>query len=73
MVHLVQIGSSITPPPNAVTIELNGAVVTPGVVDLHSHAGVYAWPEDINALADGNEMTNPTFPQVRLRSSCCKV
>ena len=30
----------------------------------HSHAGVYGWPE-VWAREDGNEMTNPAFPQVR--------
>ncbi len=37
-----------------------------GLVDMHSHIGVYAWPE-IEATQDGNEMTNPIFPQVSSR------
>lgn len=39
--------------------------VTPGLVDMHSHVGVYSFPEDAHATADGNEMTNPASPQVR--------
>jgi hypothetical protein len=35
-----------------------------GLVDMHSHIGVYSYPEDVPMLADGNEMTNPIFPQV---------
>jgi imidazolonepropionase-like amidohydrolase len=45
--------------------DAEGRYVTPGLVDMHSHAGVYAFPE-IWATADGNEMTNPVFPQVRV-------
>jgi imidazolonepropionase-like amidohydrolase len=43
-------------------------VLGAGLVDMHSHIGVYAWPE-IEATQDGNEMTNPIFPQVRSRAS----
>ncbi|MFN3201999.1 MAG: amidohydrolase [Bradymonadia bacterium] len=39
-------------------IEAEGRFVTPGLVDTHSHMGVYAQPR-IWAHADGNEMTNP--------------
>jgi hypothetical protein len=31
---------------------------------MHNHAGVYPWPE-LEGTSDDNEMTNPTFPQVR--------
>jgi imidazolonepropionase-like amidohydrolase len=37
--------------------------VTPGVIDTHSHNGVYAAP-GIESLADGNEMTNPNTADV---------
>jgi imidazolonepropionase-like amidohydrolase len=37
--------------------------VTPGIIDDHSHLGVYAAPGG-NALSDGNEATSPTTPQV---------
>jgi imidazolonepropionase-like amidohydrolase len=46
-------------------IQADGAWVTPGLVDMHSHAGVYSFPGDAQATQDGNEMTNPTFPAVR--------
>ena len=54
-----QIGFNLPAPPNPnATIDLEGRHVTPGLVDMHSHIGVYAWPGDLWATQDGNEMTN---------------
>ena len=41
-----------------------GKFVTPGLIDTHSHLGVYARP-GVWAHADGNEMTNPITAGVR--------
>ncbi len=38
-------------------------IVTPGVIDVHSHLGDYPSP-GVAAHEDGNEMTNPTTPEV---------
>ena len=48
-------------------IDAKGGFITPGLIDTHSHVGVYAWPSTIGS-ADGNEMTNPTTPHVRSES-----
>ena len=40
-----------------------GKYLTPGVIDVHSHLGVYPAP-GVSALSDGNEATNPATPQV---------
>lgn len=40
-----------------------GKFVTPGVIDIHSHLGVYPSP-GVAAHSDGNEATSPTTPQV---------
>ena len=37
--------------------------VTPGLIDVHSHLGVYSSP-GVNAHSDGNEMTAPVTAQV---------
>jgi imidazolonepropionase-like amidohydrolase len=57
------VGKSLAVPPGATAIDGTGKWVTPGVIDVHSHLGVYASP-GVKALSDGNEMTNPTTPEV---------
>src|SRR5438045_1511372 len=60
---IAAVGSAVSPPADALVIDGGGKYVTPGIVDDHSHLGVYAAPGG-NALSDGNEATNPTTPQV---------
>ncbi|HUR00618.1 MAG TPA: amidohydrolase [Gemmatimonadaceae bacterium] len=60
---IAAVGASVNPPGDAVVIDGAGKYVTPGIVDDHSHLGVYAAP-GVNALSDGNEATSPTTPQV---------
>lgn len=50
-------------PVDATVIDANGAWLTPGLIDVHSHLGVYASP-NVKAHSDGNEMTNPVTPDV---------
>ncbi|MFL5482464.1 MAG: amidohydrolase [Gemmatimonadaceae bacterium] len=57
------VGATVNAPADALVIEGNGKYVTPGIIDDHSHLGVYAAPGG-NALSDGNEATSPTTPQV---------
>ncbi|NNC39011.1 MAG: amidohydrolase [Acidimicrobiales bacterium] len=46
-----------------VTIDAQGAWVTPGVIDSHSHLGVYASPS-VRAHSDGNEATSPNTAEL---------
>jgi imidazolonepropionase-like amidohydrolase len=55
---IVELGSSVSAPSGAVVIDGTGKFVTPGVIDPHSHVGVYASP-GIPSLSDGNEATAP--------------
>jgi imidazolonepropionase-like amidohydrolase len=47
----------------AEVIDAGGRWVTPGLIDIHSHLGVYASPS-IEAHSDGNEATAPVTAQV---------
>src|SRR5689334_8340361 len=51
-------------PAGAVVIDGTGKFVTPGIIDTHSHLGVYPMPE-ARAHEDGNEMVGPVQPQVQ--------
>ncbi len=57
------IGKNISAPNNAVVINATGKWVTPGIIDVHSHLGVYASP-GIQASSDGNEATSPVTANV---------
>jgi imidazolonepropionase-like amidohydrolase len=57
------IGASVTVPPGAIEIDATGKWVTPGIIDTHSHLGVYPMPA-IQAVSDGNEMTSPNTAEV---------
>lgn len=55
----------IIPNPNVLEeIDLKGAVIIPGLVDTHSHVGVWSRP-GVPANSDGSEMSGPVQPSVR--------
>ena len=62
------VGQTIPAPPDALVIDATGKWVTPGVIDTHSHLGVYAAP-GIEALQDGNEATSPNTAEVSAEHS----
>lgn len=57
------VGQTVSAPAGATVVDATGKFVTPGIIDVHSHLGVYASPE-VEALSDGNEATNPNTAQV---------
>ncbi|HET6654926.1 MAG TPA: amidohydrolase, partial [Gammaproteobacteria bacterium] len=65
---IAAIGKQIDAPADAVVIDATGKFVTPGLIDVHSHLGVYPSPS-VEATANGNEMTNPNTAQVRAENS----
>src|SRR4029077_3707875 len=50
--------------PGAEIRDLKGAVIIPGLVDTHSHIGIYPRP-GVTAHSDGNEMSGPVQSGVR--------
>jgi imidazolonepropionase-like amidohydrolase len=48
---------------DALVIDAEGKWVTPGIIDIHSHMGVYPAPS-LRSNSDGNEATSPTTPHV---------
>jgi imidazolonepropionase-like amidohydrolase len=61
--RIVSVGPSVEVPQGATVIDGRGKYLTPGVIDTHSHLGVYPAPGG-DALSDGNEATNPVTAQV---------
>ncbi|WP_345784857.1 amidohydrolase [Roseisolibacter agri] len=57
------VGATVDAPADAVVIDGGGRFVTPGIIDTHSHLGVYPAP-GTQALSDGNEATNPVTANV---------
>lgn len=57
------VGQNLTAPAGARVVDANGKWVTPGLIDVHSHLGVYASP-GVNASSDGNEATDPVTANV---------
>ena len=64
--RIVAVGpqGEVVVPAGATTVEAAGKVIIPGLVDTHSHLGVYSRP-DVPANSDGNEMTGPVQSVVR--------
>jgi imidazolonepropionase-like amidohydrolase len=61
--RIQSIGKGLVAPSNARVIDSHGKWVTPGIIDIHSHLGVYASPS-VKGLDDGNEATNPVTSNV---------
>ena len=62
--RIAELGADVEVPEGATVLDVEGAQVTPGLVDAHVHLGVH--PEgDGPGASDTNEMTNPNTAGVR--------
>jgi imidazolonepropionase-like amidohydrolase len=61
--HIQAVGKGLTAPADARIVDAKGKWVTPGLIDIHSHLGVYASPA-VKGLDDGNEATSPVTSNV---------
>lgn len=57
------VGFRLPKPEGAQVIDAQGRWVTPGLIDVHSHLGVYASP-NLPSHSDGNEITDPVTANV---------
>jgi imidazolonepropionase-like amidohydrolase len=62
------VGPELAAPAGARVIDAAGRWLTPGLIDPHSHLGVYPLPM-VGAHADGNEVSDPFTPDVRALES----
>ena len=60
---IVSIGEQPDTPSDTNVVDAKGKWLTPGIIDVHSHLGVYPTPTG-NAHSDGNEATAPVTAQV---------
>ncbi|PHS29622.1 MAG: amidohydrolase [Robiginitomaculum sp.] len=60
---ITALGENLEAPQGVRIIDGTGKWVTPGIIDVHSHLGVYASP-GVRATADGNEATSPVTAEV---------
>ena len=61
--RITAVGPSLSAPAGARVLDAGGRWVTPGLIDVHSHLGVYASP-GVHGQDDGNEATNPVTSNV---------
>ncbi|HEY8572805.1 amidohydrolase [Phenylobacterium sp.] len=57
------VGPGLAVPAGYETVDATGKWLTPGLIDTHSHLGVYPSP-NVPAHSDGNEMSDPNTAQV---------
>ena len=57
------VGMGLSAPAGARIVAAQGRWVTPGLIDIHSHLGVYPSPA-VKGLDDGNEATSPVTSNV---------
>ena len=58
-----EVGVNLDVPKGTSEIFAEGKWVTPGIIDVHSHMGVYPSP-NLKGNSDGNEATHPVTPHV---------
>ncbi|HUM33723.1 MAG TPA: amidohydrolase family protein [Candidatus Saccharicenans sp.] len=59
---ILKVGKNLSIPEGAK--EIKAEVIIPGLVDMHSHVGLWSAPV-VEENSDGNEATDPVTPQVR--------
>jgi imidazolonepropionase-like amidohydrolase len=58
------VGVALPVPKGATVLDVQGKTITPGLIDTHSHIGVYAAP-GFTGTSDGNETSSPSTADVQ--------
>ncbi len=61
---IVGVGSDVRVPEGAEVIDAEGSIITPGLIDAHTHLGILPLEEG-GRTADAVETTDPVTPQLR--------
>jgi imidazolonepropionase-like amidohydrolase len=62
--RVAAVGRGLAAPAGALVIDASGRHLTPGLIDPHSHLGVFPLPY-LSGQRDGNESTTPASPNIR--------
>ena len=60
---IISIGKDLPGADELTIVDATGKWITPGIIDIHSHMGVYPAPS-VKTSSDGNEATNPVTAEV---------
>ena len=60
---VVAIGIDLPSSADLIEVDATGKWITPGIIDIHSHMGVYPAPS-VKTSSDGNEATSPVTAEV---------
>ena len=63
------VGAGLAVPEGYRRIDGAGRWVTPGIIDAHSHVGIWSQPDNVDARNDVNELTDPNTAQVWVEHS----
>jgi imidazolonepropionase-like amidohydrolase len=62
--RILGVGAGLSIPDGFTRIDGRGRWVTPGIIDAHSHLGIWGQPDSVEARNDVNELTDPNTAQV---------
>ena len=65
---IAAVGTELSLPEGIEILDAEGRYLMPGIIDVHSHMGVYSWP-GARAHSDGNESSEPVTAFVRAEDS----
>ena len=60
---IIAMGADLPGSSEFIEVDASGKWITPGIIDIHSHMGVYSAPS-VSSSSDGNESTSPVTADV---------